>query len=465
MTQQRVLFVSPEVYPFKKFTSAAEICAGIPKYIKEYGHEIRVIMPKYKSIIDHKFVLRDVIRLKEVPVEINGEKLIACVKSSFIPDSKVQIYFVEIPGFFNESVFKDDGSIGSGALRELAFFSKATLELLKILFWFPDLIHTNEWQSGLIHHYLRKDYGDDENYRNIKTIFSLHNLENHGEFEQSELNKIGIELDSNNELSLLKSAMNDAEIVTLNNEESLLDYEEMDYFKSFNGSKAIEIIPHGYDDLVWNPQAKKMKQIYTQETIEQKEVNKKYLTHKKDLDLPENHPIVVIQIDSDFQYLSEIETWLGRQEDKDIFILLTSVEKDINKAYDDFSLLGKNYVYLKSTTNDELKNYIAASDFYINFCNRSYYNHRFGISVPFGTIVAGQRGEVVDQFMSVEEDKENFNSILVDNIKDDFDNLIDNVISVYNTMNIKDIQKRVMSMLVSWMPSGMRIGKAYDKLA
>ena len=79
--------------------------------------------------------------------------------------------------------------------------------------------------------------------------------------------------------------------------------------------------------------------------------------------------------------------------------------------------------------------------------------------------MAGQRGEVVDQFMSIEEDEENFNSILVDNIKDDFDNLIDKVISVYKTMNLKDIQKRVMSMLVSWMPSGMRIGKVYDKLA
>ena len=105
MTQQRILYVTPEVYPFAKFTSMSELCAGLPKYIKEYGHEIRVVMPKYKFIIDSKFVLRDVIRLKEVPVEINGEKHVACVKSSFIPDSKIQIYFVEIEGFFNYNSF------------------------------------------------------------------------------------------------------------------------------------------------------------------------------------------------------------------------------------------------------------------------------------------------------------------------------------------------------------------------
>ena len=465
MTQQRVLFVSPEVYPFKKFTSASEICAGLPKYIKEYGHEVRVVMPKYKSIIDHKFVLRDVIRLKEVPVKINNEEQIACVKSSFIPDSKVQIYFIEIPGFFNYDGFNNEsGQVRDGVLRELAFFSKAALELLKILYWFPDLIHTNEWHSGLLHYYLRNEYEKDENYRGIKTVFSLHNLDDTGTFEQNDYERLGIQLNGNTNLSLLRYAANDAEVITLNNEESLMTYQEDSFFDNLKDDKQLEIIPHGYDDLMWNPQAKKMKQVYTIDTIDQKEVNRKYLTHKKDLDLLEDAPVLVINLDGDYEHINQVESWIQAQEDKNIFIIATSIEKEINRKYEDYDWMGDNYVFLRSTSNDELKNYIAASDFYINLCNRSYYNHRFGISIPFGTIVAGERCKYIDQFVSIEEDEENFNCILVDDISTNFDQLIEKIIYVHKKMNIKEVQKRVMSMLISWSPSGMRIGKVYDNL-
>ena len=127
-------------------------------------------------------------------------------------------------------------------------------------------------------------------------------------------------------------------------------------------------------------------------------------------------------------------------------------------------IIGHNFIFLKSATNDELKNYIAASEFYINLCDRGYYNHRFGISVPFGTIPCGQRGVVMDQFLSIEEDEENFNSILVDDIEKDFDYLIDKAISTFKNMNMIEIQKRVISMLISWNPSGMRVGKIYDNL-
>lgn len=465
MTQQKVLYITPEVHPFLKLTSASEICAGLPKYIKEYGHEIRVVMPKYKSINDHKYVLRDVIRLKEVPVTVNGEDKVATVKSSFIPDSKVQIYFVEIPGFFkNNSFLNENNEISKESLRELAFFSKSVLELLKILCWYPDIIHTNEWQSGLLHYYLNEEYRMMDEYSSVKTIHSVHNLNAKGIVDKNDLDDLSIDPKQFDESSLLKYAIDDCEVLTLNNEESLMIYEEDDFYKEFVGKKRLEIIPHGYDDIVWNPQAKKMKQVYTADTLEQKDVNKKYLTHKKDLELIENAPVVVLNVDKDFKYLNEIEKWLESQEEKQIYIVLTSLDKDVNKKYDDFDIMGDNYVYLRSSTNDELKNYIAASEFYVNLCNRSFYNQRFAISAPFGTIISGERSEVFDQFVSYEEDEENFNSVLVNDIKDDFGLLLDTMIEVYKKHDIIEIQKRVINMLISWQPSGMRIGKIYDDL-
>lgn len=465
MTQQRVLFVAPEVNPFLKLTSGAELCAGLPKFIKEYGHEIRVIMPKYKVINDHKFVLRDVIRLKEVPVEVNGEKQIATVKSSFIPDSKVQIYFVEIPGFYKDTNFLNEGgSPKDTAIRELAFFSQAVLELLKILCWYPHLIHTNEWQSGLVHYYLKNNYKDNADYNSIRTVHSIHSVKDHGIFSDKDYKSVGIDSAEIPNNSMLQYAIEDCSVLTLDNEESLMEYEENSFYTSMNHSAKLEIIPSGYDDLVWNAQAKKMKQVYTLETIEQKDGNKRYLTHKKDLEYDDNIPVITLNIDKDFEYLGQIEEWVTRQKDKGAYFILTSLDKDINRKFEDYDLMGDNYVFLRSATNDELKNYIASSEFYVSMCNRSYYNYRFAISIPFGTIPAGQKSEFVDQFTSYEEDNENFNSVLVNHIKDDFDALVDQMIHVYHNVDRLEVGRRLMQMLISWTPSGMRIGKIYDSL-
>jgi starch synthase len=410
-------------------------------------------------------VLRDVIRLKEVHININGEERVACVKSSFIPDSKVQIYFVEIPGFFVEKSFLDSkGNPRKEALKELAFFSKAVMELLKILCWYPNLIHTNDWQSGLVYYYLQKDYNKDPEYKGLKTVHSIHNLQSFGIFKPEQFKALNIDAKFFTENSLLKTAIAHTDVLTLNNEEALMEYEEDAFYKLSKTKKNLEIIPHGYDDLLWNPQAKKMKQVYTNETIEQKESNKKYLTHKKDLDLPENCPIILMHLEADFDYLMDLKKWLKRQEKKNVYIVLTSVEKDINKLYKDEEYWTTNAVFLKAVTNDEMKNYLAASDFYINLCNRSYYNQRFAISVPFGTIVAGERSKILDQFMSVDEDDENFNAVLVTDIKKDFDKLIDKILHVFQNNKMIDVQKRIMTMLISWNPSGMRIGKIYDRL-
>jgi starch synthase len=465
MTQQKIIYVTPEVFPFAKFTSMAELCSGLTKYIKEYGHEIRVVMPKYKFINDSKHVLRDVIRLKEVPVEIKGEKRIASVKSSFIIDSKVQIYFVEIDEFFNYDSFYDKaGNIVPSTLKELAFFSKAVFELLKILHWSPDVFHGNDWQAALVPYYLNNDFKNDEFYEGVKSIFSVHNTKKTGSYDLSIFDEVGLDGSQFRDGSLLAYGIKSTEILTLNNEEALTEYEESLFYSEYQGKKKLEIIPHGYDTLLWTPQSKKMRQVYNYETFDQKEENKKYLTHKKELELIDNAPVITIHVESDFEYTDELEDWLIRQEEKEVFIVLTSLEKDVIRRLDEADIFGENFVFLKSSSNDELKNYIAASEFYIDLSKRDEYNFRFGISVPFGTVPGGERAKAYDQFVSEDEDEDIFNSVLVENIKEDFDSLIDRMIHIYKNMDMEEIQKRVISMLLSWEPSGLRIGKIYDNL-
>ena len=99
MNQHKIWYLSTEVSPFAKTGGLGDVSSSFPKALKGKDYEIRASMPKYKSINERKYILREVIRLKEIPVTINGVTKIISAKSAFLPESKVQIYFIEIPEF------------------------------------------------------------------------------------------------------------------------------------------------------------------------------------------------------------------------------------------------------------------------------------------------------------------------------------------------------------------------------
>jgi len=188
MKQHKVWYLSSEVSPFAKTGGLGDVTGAFPKALKMQDQEIRVIMPKYKSINERKYVLREVIRLKDIPVTINNVTRTINVKSAFLPDSKVQIYFVEIPELFSRSGIYTDSASGKDFpdnVERFAYFCKGALETLKILSWRPDVIHCNDWQTALLPYYLNTIYKDDDFLKGIKTVFTIHNFSYQGVFKKS----------------------------------------------------------------------------------------------------------------------------------------------------------------------------------------------------------------------------------------------------------------------------------------
>ena len=177
MNQYKVWYISSEVSPFAKTGGLGDVAGAFPKGVKSCNQEVRVIMPKYKSINERKYILREVIRLKDIPVTINDVTRTINVKSAFLPDSKVQIYFVEIPEFFNRSGYYSDKATGKDFpdnVERFAYFCKGALETLKILSWRPDVIHCNDWQTSLVPYYLQTVYKEDDFLQNIKTVLMVY---------------------------------------------------------------------------------------------------------------------------------------------------------------------------------------------------------------------------------------------------------------------------------------------------
>ena len=173
----KILYLSAEVAPFAKTGGLAEVAGALPTAIAALGHDIRVIMPRYGRVDVDKYGLS---RIAEVGVPLDERSEPALIYEGCIPDSPapVPVYFVDNARYFDRPgiyMYPDDA-------ERFIFFARAALEACRALDFHPDVIHCNEWHTALIPNWLRAIYRDDPFYRDIATLYTVHNLEYQGIF-------------------------------------------------------------------------------------------------------------------------------------------------------------------------------------------------------------------------------------------------------------------------------------------
>ncbi|RMD93631.1 MAG: glycogen synthase GlgA, partial [Calditrichaeota bacterium] len=213
-----VLFVSSEIRPFVQGGCTAEFSGTFPKFIKNLGHDIRLMMPNYKLINERKFVLRDVIRLQGMDIKIADKQIKTNGKSSFLPEAKVQIYFLDNKYYFDREGLYEDPASGKEYKdnpERFMYFCKSCLETLKMLHWQPDVIHCNDWQTALIPVYLKTLYKEDPFFKNTHTLLTIHDFTTQGNYNfknnllAHELESLGLALEG----SFLKDGIRYADLL------------------------------------------------------------------------------------------------------------------------------------------------------------------------------------------------------------------------------------------------------------
>ena len=171
----KILFAASEAAPFLKTGGLGDVAAALPKALSAAPHtEVYVFLPYYKAIkTNPEFDIEYVTDFK-VPL---GWRHQYCVLFRAVSSKKkLQYYFID-----NEYYFYRDTAYGYGDDGErFAFFSKAVLESLQYMNWYPDVIHCNDWQTALIPVFLKAFYQGAEAYQPIRTVFSIHNMEYQG---------------------------------------------------------------------------------------------------------------------------------------------------------------------------------------------------------------------------------------------------------------------------------------------
>ena len=178
----QIAFAASECVPFSKTGGLADVVGALPRALAAAGHEVSVYVPKYRQtrLTDARTVVRSI----TVPFD---DRYRFCSVVAGGNHSGVHFYFVDYPPFFDRDALygTSSGDYPDNAER-FALFSRAVLEASKIL-GVPQVFHCHDWQSALIPVLLRTQYAEDPAFREVATVFTIHNMGYQGLFSPDTL--------------------------------------------------------------------------------------------------------------------------------------------------------------------------------------------------------------------------------------------------------------------------------------
>lgn len=179
----KILFASAEVAPFSKVGGLADVVGSLPKYLaKEKNVEIAIFTPLYGCINKEKYNIKPV-ENSRLQINFGWNESIFNLFMTTLPGTKINVFFIDNPKYFScfDMVYPFNIDERYSHERFIAF-SRAVLEYTQLLNFKPDVLHANDWHTGMLPTYLKTTYRDNEFFKKTKTVFSIHNLAHQGMF-------------------------------------------------------------------------------------------------------------------------------------------------------------------------------------------------------------------------------------------------------------------------------------------
>jgi len=271
MNSYKLAFVSPEVVPFAKTGGLADVAGALPPALAKSGSTVKVFMPLYAAVDMGK---HDIKLLKtNIDVNIAGRQETFDLFRTINADSGCEFYFIKMDKYFNRLglyVSPETGKDWNDNDERFIAFSKAALEAIKAIDFRPDIIHCNDWQSGLIPAYLKcSDYGSSY-FEKTKTILTIHNIAYQGLFPEETFKKLGLDekywhplsgFEYYEKISFLKAGISYADMLTTVSDRYAHEIQSSnEYGYGLEGllrerKDSLFGVVNGIDYAIWNPAA------------------------------------------------------------------------------------------------------------------------------------------------------------------------------------------------------------------
>jgi starch synthase len=199
----KVLYAASEVVGFAKTGGLADVAAALPAALARRGLQCAVILPLYNSA---RAGMLPISRLEHrLSIPIGSRKVSGGLWRSTLPDSNVPVFLIEQADYYE----RDDASAGRGLYQfalpggqkrdypdnceRFIFFCRAVLEAVRLLDYWPDVLHVNDWQTGLIPVFLQEEYRKRPGCEAIGTLLTIHNVAYQGQFWHWDMSLTGLD--------------------------------------------------------------------------------------------------------------------------------------------------------------------------------------------------------------------------------------------------------------------------------
>ncbi len=261
-----IVYLTTETVPFAKTGGLADVCGALPARISALGHRAAVIMPAFRSIRRSGLPIESTDISFAVPM--SQQKLMGCrLLKSTLPDSDVPVWFIDQPQYFDrpELYGTDEGDFSDNSER-FAFFCRAAIQAMQRIGWSIDIVHCNDWQTGLVPALLRANSSTDLATADAATVLTIHNLAYQGNFSKQAFEWTGLdwqhfnpnEFEYYDQLNYLKTGIVTADVVTTVSPQYAQEIRTPQHGCGLNNvleeiSDRLTGIINGIDRNVWNP--------------------------------------------------------------------------------------------------------------------------------------------------------------------------------------------------------------------
>jgi len=476
-SMKKILFVSSESAPFVITGGLGEVVGSLPKNLtaQDENIDVRIILPLYEEVMSRFKDILDFVGA--VSVKLNWRNQYCGVFTA--KSGNVTYYFID-----NEYYFKradcyghfDDG-------ERFAFFGKAVLDILEMIDFIPDVLHMHDWQSAIISIYLKTNYAHKKEFSNIKTMFTVHNIEYQGKYDMSILSDVfdisseytGI-LEFNGQINLMKGAMMCSDIISTVSPtyaREIHDYQAahgLDPIINMQTAKVRGIL-NGIDTESYSPAADgRIFANYDAEDPSKKIDNKLQLQTIMNLAVQDDIPVIGIitrlvghkgidLITGAMEELAELPVQ---------FIIIGSGDRSYELSLESFAERFPDKIAIKIGFNNELARRIYAGADMLLMPSK---NEPCGISqmiaARYGTVpLVRETGGLKDSVTPYETDGgKGIGFTFSEYASDSIIELINRALAVYKDKDKwQELVKRLMQCDFSWSQSAKEYIKIYDEL-
>ncbi len=476
---KKILFASSETHPLIKTGGLADVAGSLPIALAELGQEIRVIMPNYLAIKNcepgHYLCT---VRVNNCDVNLLETRL---------PNSEVIVWLVDYPPFFKSpgNPYHDEtGSPWPDIGDRFALFCRVIVEVAMdraYLNWKPDVVHCNDWQTGVVPALLSL-----EEHR-PRTIFTIHNMAYQGVFPSSTYTHLNLPgqlwnpdgLEYHGMLSFIKGGLSFADQVTTVSPTYAQEIQKPEFGYGLEGLLAfrrnnLSGIINGIDTTIWDPATDAyITKTFSAKTLNDKQQNKTAL--QKELGLPVNADLPMFGligrlvdqkgIDLVLSCLPEMTTMPLQ------FVLLGSGDKSIELKLLDFARLYPDKIVINIGYNEPLAHRIeAAADIFLmpsrfEPCGlNQMYSQRYG-TLPIVRKTGGLADTVVDTLPETLQSGEASGFVFNDAVPAALIEAIKRSLMLYADKSAwKKVQRNAMGKDFSWLNSANKYLALYNAI-